>query len=167
VSEHYDFIWRLLRRLGLDAVDADDAAQQVFLVALGPRDAAIKAGSERSFLFGVALRVCQEFRRKYAKQVKHEPLSLELISHGEQPDEVTARHQARAHLQQILDAMPEDVRIVFILFELEDMTAPQISELVSAPVGTVTSRLRRGRELFQNAAREAAASIQAGAELCR
>lgn len=164
VNDHYDFIWRLLRRMGVSTVDADDAAQQVFLVALGPRRGTIKPGSERSFLFGVALRVCREFRRKHAKQAKHDDLSHELVSTEDQPDVISARQQAWQHLQTILDGMPEDIRVAFILFELESLTAPDIAKLLSVPIGTVSSRVRRARELFQNAARTLEATVERGAE---
>jgi RNA polymerase sigma-70 factor (ECF subfamily) len=153
VKGHYDFIWRLLRRMGLSAPDCDDAAQQVFLVALSPRERKVEAGSERSFLFGAALRVCQEFRRKRTRNLQHEPVSPELLAPGHQPDELSARQEAWRRLQTILEAMPEEVRVAFILFELEGMTAPEISALADVPVGTVASRLRRGRDLFQSAVR--------------
>ena len=60
-NDHYDFIWRLLRRLGVGSEKADDASQQVFLVA-AERMQRIKEGSERSFLFGIALRVAHAGR---------------------------------------------------------------------------------------------------------
>jgi RNA polymerase sigma-70 factor (ECF subfamily) len=164
VAEHYDFIWRLLRRMGLTASDADDAAQQVFLVALSPREKSIKAGSERSFLFGVALRVCQEQRRKRARSATHDDVPLDLAADGHQPDELSARQQAWQRLQTILDEMPDDIRVSFVLFELEGLTAPEIAKLVAAPVGTVASRLRRGRELFQNAVQSLEQSIQVETE---
>jgi RNA polymerase sigma-70 factor, ECF subfamily len=162
VRQHYDFIWRLLRRMGLGAADCDDAAQQVFLVALTPRERPIEEGSERSFLFGAALRVCQEFRRKSVRSAAHEPVSLQLRSPAAQPDECSARQQAWRRLQEILEAMPEDIRVAFILFELEGMTAPEISKLAAVPVGTVASRLRRGRELFQSAVRSLEAPAESG-----
>jgi RNA polymerase sigma-70 factor, ECF subfamily len=162
VRQHYDFIWRLLRRMGLGAADCDDAAQQVFLVALTPRERPIEEGSERSFLFGAALRVCKEFRRRTARSSTHEPVSLDLRSPEDQPDELSARGQAWRRLQQILEAMPEDIRVAFILFELEGMTAPEISKLAAVPVGTVASRLRRGRELFHAGVRSLEARPESG-----
>src|SRR4051794_26935212 len=62
VREHHAFVWRLLRRLGVPSMSVDDATQQVFLVALR-RISEIALGSEKSFLFGVALRVASDERR--------------------------------------------------------------------------------------------------------
>src|SRR6266498_1356650 len=61
VDEHFDFIWRSLRRFGLAAADADDAAQRVFVVASGKLER-IDAGKERAFLIGTAYRVLREIR---------------------------------------------------------------------------------------------------------
>jgi len=49
----------------------------------------------------------------------------------------------------VLAQMPLELRTVFVLFELEEMTTPEIAELVGVPVGTAASRLRRAREEFQ------------------
>jgi RNA polymerase sigma-70 factor (ECF subfamily) len=45
--------------------------------------------------------------------------------------------------------MPDNLKEAFILFELEDLTVPQIAELLAIPTGTVASRLRRARAFFQ------------------
>ena len=63
-------------------------------------------------------------------------------------EQLLERRQARALLDQLLDEMPEDLRVVFVLFELEELSTPQIAELCALPIGTVASRLRRAREEF-------------------
>ena len=67
VARDYRMIWRLLRRLGVREHAVDDATQQVFLVA-AERLSEIAPASERSFVFGTALRVCQSMRRKHARE---------------------------------------------------------------------------------------------------
>src|SRR5262245_52875569 len=62
VEEHFDFIGRLLRRMGTPPSELEDATQQVFLVAAGRVDD-ICPGKERSFLFGTAVRVATTARR--------------------------------------------------------------------------------------------------------
>src|SRR5687768_4166665 len=63
----FDFIWRLLRRLGVDEADVDDAAQRVFIVASSKLDQ-IQVGSERTFLFSTALRVASANRRNVGRR---------------------------------------------------------------------------------------------------
>jgi RNA polymerase sigma-70 factor (ECF subfamily) len=60
-----------------------------------------------------------------------------------------ARSQARRQLDRILERMAETLKEAFILFELEDMTVPEIADLLAIPTGTVASRLRRARAFFQ------------------
>lgn len=151
VRREFSFIWRLLRRLGLPAADADDATQQVFLVASRRIDA-IKAGSERAFLFGTALRVASRMRKQNAQQV-HVDISLVELHQdpGPHPDELAERGRARALLDEILASWAEDLRVTFVLYEVEELTMAEIAALLELPMGTVASRLRRARELFTRA----------------
>lgn len=149
VQEHYDFIWRLLSRLGVVGTEVDDAAQQVFMVLVLREGLSIKPGSERAFLYGVALRVAKEFRRKAQSSQNHvAPDPEQLVDVAPDLEAVAARNQARRQLDRILERMPDNLKEAFILFELEDLTVPQIAELLAIPTGTVASRLRRARALF-------------------
>ncbi|HEU4582110.1 MAG TPA: sigma-70 family RNA polymerase sigma factor [Polyangiaceae bacterium] len=150
VQEHYDFIWRLLSRLGVMGTEVDDAAQQVFMVLVTREGLSIKPGSERAFLYGVALRVAKEFRRKAQSSHNHvAPDPERLVDGAPDLEAVAARNQARRQLDRILERMPDNLKEAFILFELEDLTVPQIAELLAIPTGTVASRLRRARAHFQ------------------
>lgn len=149
VRAHYAFVWRLLRRLGLGQGDADDAAQQVFLAASG-RLSAVEPERERSFLYGVALNVGARARRSLGRR-REEPLEAASDRVAPEPnaEQLLERREARALLDQLLDEMPEDLRVVFVLFELEELSTPQIAALCEIPVGTAASRLRRAREDFE------------------
>ncbi|HEX4340973.1 MAG TPA: sigma-70 family RNA polymerase sigma factor [Polyangiaceae bacterium] len=155
VDTHFDFIWRSLRRFGLSAADADDAAQRVFVVASRKLEL-VEQGRERSFLFGTAYRVVREIRRAKARRPES-PLpgdgdEMEAADPSPNPEEFADRSSARALLDQVLAEMPIDSRSVFVLFELEEMTVPEIASMLELPVGTIASRLRRARELFHAAA---------------
>ncbi len=149
VRAHFKEVWRLLRRLGLGEADADDAAQQVFTVAC-TRIASIRAGSERAFLYGCALRAAAKWRESRRQRVQ--PTATGDLDCAEEDvpslDELVDRHKARALLDAILDAMPSDLRTVFVLFELEELPTNEIAELLGIPRGTAASRLRRAREEF-------------------
>jgi RNA polymerase sigma-70 factor (ECF subfamily) len=151
IQNDYRLIWRLLRRLGVPADAVDDAAQEVFLI-MAERLSDIRENSERSFAFGTAIRVAHSARRRLARA----PVSTEgefgagnfAASPVPGPDELSDQKRARELLNRVLDAMPLDLRTVFILFELEGLRSPEIAELVGVPLGTVASRLRRARENF-------------------
>ena len=151
---HFDFVWRSLRRLGLSGSDADDATQEVFLVA-SRKLASIVDGSERQFLFGTAQRVASTRRRSLKR--RREELQDSIDEHDEQsapgPERLTELSRARTQLQELLDDMSLELRAPFILFELEELTVPQIAELLGLPLGTASSRLRAAREEFHAAVR--------------
>jgi RNA polymerase sigma-70 factor (ECF subfamily) len=159
VRAHIAFVWRALRRFGASEADAADATQQVFIVATSRLDR-IEPGRERAFLFGIALRVASKVRRSRARK----PLALfgddaDADDHAAEwpsTEELVDQRRARVVLDSILDGMTDDLRAVFVLYELEQMTMAEIADLLELPSGTVASRLRRAREYFQrHAARTA------------
>jgi len=155
-----DFVWRSLRRLGVPASWADDATQQVFLVAQR-KITTILAGRERAFLFAVAVNVAAHVRRAAMRrrEVLGEDAS-ELVDPAPLPDATLERTRARALLDDVLDAMDLDLRTVLVLSELEEMTMADIAEMLSLPPGTVASRLRRAREEFHKQAQRARARAE-------
>jgi RNA polymerase sigma-70 factor (ECF subfamily) len=159
-SEHHDFIWRLLRRLGLNTGGADDAAQHVFLVA-AERIVDIKLGSERSFLFGTALRVARSQSRSDRRWVLEEDMDVRRSEAG-RPEELIDHQRAVDLMGRILDGMTLDLRTVFVLSELEGMTMPEVAALVEIPVGTAASRLRRAREAFRAAVAALESQLKSG-----
>lgn len=161
--ENFRLIWRLVRRLGLPETAADDAAQQVFLIAAERLDDIVQ-GSERAFAFGTALRVARTAQRKLGREAPTDASDLER-SPLPSPDDLADQKRARDMLDAVLERMPEDLRTTFILFELEGLKTREIAEVASIPLGTVASRLRRARELFHVLVAEAthAVSLPGGA----
>jgi RNA polymerase sigma-70 factor, ECF subfamily len=149
VQTEVDFVWRLLRRVGLSRPDADDAAQQVFLVA-SRRLQVLQAGKERSFLYGTAVRIAANLRRGLRRRRERpEPELPEQTDDGAPPDELLERRRARVFLDELLAQLPEELRRVLVLAEIEQLTLASIAELEQIPAGTAASRLRRAREAFR------------------
>jgi RNA polymerase sigma-70 factor (ECF subfamily) len=152
VEAHFAFIARSVRRLGVPDTDVEDAAQQVFLIAAQKLDRVVP-GNEKAFLFGIATRVASEARRALRRRTVRESAvakTADVVSVT--PEELARERQARVVLDEILDAMPEDLRPVFTLFELEELTMAEIAILLGIPSGSVASRLRRAREIFHSEA---------------
>jgi RNA polymerase sigma-70 factor (ECF subfamily) len=150
VLQNFDFVWRLLRRLGVESADVDDAAQQVFLIA-ARRIATIAQGRERTFLYGIALRLAATLRRNLRRRRKWvETAPADCASPDGTPHDDLERRQALALLDEALAALPHDLRVVFVLAELEELTMADVAALVGIPTGTVASRLRRARKEFSN-----------------
>src|SRR6202035_5427514 len=149
VDAQYDFVWRTLRYLGLPDADAQDGAQQVLCV-LARRLDEIAPGAERPFLFSTAMRVAAGLRRSARRRPEETETDLDALA-AATPDAEALLDERRAHevLQRVLAALPVELRLVFVLYELEELTSPEIAGMLGVPVGTVASRLRRGREAFQ------------------
>jgi RNA polymerase sigma-70 factor (ECF subfamily) len=152
VRTYHDFIWRLLRRLGIPAANVDDATQQVFCVAARRIDE-IAPGSERSFLFGTALRVASDDRRSARHREQPDGELDRHVSPQPDPEDLVEKNRRRRLLDEILSAMPIELRAILVLFELEQMTKSEVAELLGIPEGTTMSRLRRARKEFQAIAR--------------
>ena len=136
-------------RCGVPAADVDDAVQQVFIVANEKLDT-IRAGRERSFLFGVAARVASHARRAQARlESARERYSKSPLDAPPDPEHLTQQLQSRDLLDRVLDAMPDEERTVFVLFELEELAVKEVAELLDLAPQTVIQRLRRARTVFK------------------
>lgn len=151
-QRHFDLVWRTVRRLGVPPEAVDDAAQEVFVIA-SRRLASIEEGKERAFLYGTAVRVASTARRTSSRRRTVPPAdeAIDPADPGPAADELIDRKRARALLDDLVARLPDDTRPVFVLYELEGLTMDEIATCLEVPPGTVASRLRRAREVFQAA----------------
>lgn len=144
--EHFDFVYRNLRRMGVPDSAVDDALQDVYLVVLRHVDSYRHGTHARAWLFAIAMRVAGNYRRALRRRgvlstfVDDQPDPRRL-----DPFDLTAHAQAGRILQAFLDRLDDERRAVFVLSELEQMSAPEIARVLSANVNTVYSRLRAAR----------------------
>jgi RNA polymerase sigma-70 factor (ECF subfamily) len=153
VREHFAFVWRVLRRLGLAPADADDAAQKVMLV-LARRLEDVREGSERAFLSRTAVFIAAKEKRAHRRaRWGADVEETDLVDPRAAPDACLEQARARRTLDRILERLPDEQRVVFVLFEIEGLSQSEVAEVVGAPQGTVASRLRRARETVLSMAR--------------
>lgn len=144
--EHFDFVYRNLRRMGVPDSAVDDALQDVYLVVLRHVDSYRPGTPARAWLFAIAMRVAGNYRRALRRRgiaatfLDDHPDAVRL-----DPFDLTARAQAGQVLQAFLDRLDDERRAVFVLAELEQMSAPEIARVLSANINTVYSRLRAAR----------------------
>jgi RNA polymerase sigma-70 factor, ECF subfamily len=157
VAEHFDLLWRFLHRLGVRSADVDDAVQEV-IVVLARRLEQIEVGRERAFVLSTAYRVSSDFRRRVRRRREVDDSALiERESNERDPESWLAQKRLRGLLEHVLEQLPLELRAVFVLYELEELTMAEIATTLDLPPGTVASRLRRARETFE---RHAAAALQ-------
>jgi len=154
-TEHHAFVWRSLLRLGVDEHRVDDAVHDAFMVVAKRLHEFEGRASMRTWLFAIVMRVAQSLRRDAARErTRRERLQGE-------PDPVALpfdRTDAARTLQALLDRLDDDQRAVFVMAELEGMTAPEIAAVIGAKVPTVYSRLRLAREAIERLVARARAS---------
>lgn len=142
---HGSALSRHLARLGVPSAELDDARQEVFIVAARKVEQ-IHPGSERAFLFATALRIARNARRGCRRRENlASSLSEAAGSPGPTTEELAEELQRRARLDDVIDRMPDDALLVFLLAELEEMSVPAVARRLGLPGGTVASRLRRAR----------------------
>ena len=148
---HFHCVWRYLKRIGLNDADADDCAQQAFMVLARKIDF-VTIGKERAYLCRTAHRVAADLRKKAHR--RHEIIEDDNSEEPEReslnPENLTGQRAARAMLDRVLEQLPLDLRTVFVLYEIEEFTTDQIAETLEIASGTVASRLRRAREKFRS-----------------
>lgn len=145
-ERHHDFVWRSLRYLGVAGHAVDDATQDVFIVVhrrLGEFDVRL---SMRSWLFGIARRIADKYRVRMARTA-----GLRVLPDpgAPLPDEALARREAASVLEAFLSELPAEQREVFVLAELEGLSAPEIATAVDAKLNTVYSRMRLARRAYE------------------
>jgi len=159
---HFRDVWRIVRRFGVPENCADDAAQEVFIIA-SRRLADIVPGSERPFLLASAVRVAANLRRSLGarRECPEDDSAPEGIDPRPNAEALLDQKRLRQMLDAVLDELSDDLRVAFVLYELEGMSSPEIGELLGIPVGTVASRLRRAREAFEQGVTSLKARVRA------
>lgn len=145
VYETYvDYVYRCLRHLGVSDASLEDAVQDVFLVVhdkLGGFDGSAKLST---WLYAIVIRVARRYRTRRAHAVLEDaPAAHCTHAHA-------AANEQLALARSALAALDEGKREVFVLSEIEQMSAPEIAAITELPVNTVYSRLRAARALFNH-----------------
>lgn len=161
LHRHYGGVWRAVRRFGVPDEAAEDATQEVFIVA-SRKLVTIVEGQELRYLYGIAMRVAANRRRAVAarREVVDSESVQAAVSQAPAADALLEQRRLRELLDRALDALPDDLRTTLVLFELEGFSEREIAETCSIPLGTVASRLRRARQAFHKAALRLRADLE-------
>jgi RNA polymerase sigma-70 factor (ECF subfamily) len=145
------FVWRTLRHLGIAESDIDDVCQDVFVAVHRKIGGFEGRSSLKTWIYGICLRVSSDHRR--LAHVRRE-LPVAEVSQGTlAPTQVedVERGEARRLLLRLLEALDEDKRAVFVLYEIEELSMKEVAEAVGCPLQTAYSRLHAARKLILEA----------------
>jgi RNA polymerase sigma-70 factor, ECF subfamily len=153
ISEHAGFVWRVLIHLGVPQGQLEDLSQDVFLVVLRQLEGFQERSSLRTWLYGICRNVAASARRQ--RSLRSELLSGELPEVIVQPAQegVVWIKQAHARLIEAMSELDEEQRMVFVLYEIEELSMEDIASAMQAPPSTCYSRLYVAREKIQQALR--------------
>lgn len=153
---HAEMVWRSLRRLGVPEASVDDALQEVFLVVHRRLHEFEGRSSLKTWLFGIVLGVARNQRRSARRRAPEGALASEVDDElpspsGRNPEGSAQAAEAVRTLHALLDELDEDKRQVFVMADLEELTAPEIAAALSLNVNTVYARIRAARQAFEQA----------------
>jgi len=151
--EHFDFVWRNVRRLGVPEASADDAVQDVFVVVHRRLAEFEGRSSIRTWLFGILARVARDHRRTQARQtIKTVAMAAEAGPEpAPTPADLAVRREAAQILEELLGQIDDEKREIFVLVELEQMSVADVADALSLNVNTTHARLRAARQQFEAA----------------
>lgn len=146
-EQHFDFVWRSLRLLGVGPEAVEDATQDVFSVVSRQLARFEGRSSLRTWLFGIVQRVAANQRRKARRKLRQlAPLDDNAISHEPTPHSQAEAAEAIDVVQSFCATLDVERRAVFVLALLEELPASEVSQALDIPINTVYSRVRTLRE---------------------
>jgi RNA polymerase sigma-70 factor (ECF subfamily) len=158
-EEHFAFVWRNVRSLGVPPSSVEDVVQDAFVVVhrrLADFDPT--RASLRTWLFGILRRTVADHRRTLRRKpaqfgTKEGDAEVLALSDTQRmgPHEVAARAEALKALAAVLDELDDEKREVFVLAEIEQMSVPEIAQAIDINVNTAYARLRAARKDFEEA----------------
>jgi RNA polymerase sigma-70 factor (ECF subfamily) len=148
-EDHFDYVHRTLRRLGVPPSDVDDLAQEVFIVMWRRWSEYDQRRGLRAWLSGIAFNIVGSHRRRRARLFPVADLDpADEAPHGE--DELAAS-RARRMVLRVLERLPDRYRTILVLRDIDGMPMRQIAALQGVPLFTAYTWLRKARRHFANA----------------
>jgi RNA polymerase sigma-70 factor (ECF subfamily) len=145
-AEHFAFVWRSAKRLGVPLSAVDDAVQDVFLVAHHKLHEFEGRSSLRTWLFGITRKVVREHRPNRTSAPREAADLDALPSQDVGPLRSAEQAQSARLLQLLLDELEEERRAAFILVDLEELSVPEAAEVLGVNLNTLYSRVRAARQ---------------------
>jgi RNA polymerase sigma-70 factor (ECF subfamily) len=147
VDQHYESVFRFAYRLSGTSHEAEDISQQAFLDAQRKLDTLRDPDKVRAWLFMIVRNL---YRRQIRDRVTHGEVALEVlvepVDQKRGSDKQVERSLDSESLQQVLNELPEEFRSVLLLFYFRELSYREIAEQLDVPIGTVMSRLSRGKK---------------------
>jgi len=146
--DHASFVARVVQQLGAERGAVEDLVHDVFLVVARRLQDFDPQRSLRGWLFGISRNIVHSHSRGARRRACR-------TQHAAPPSPSPAteddlwRQRAAAHVDRFLAGLPPEMQLVFVMSEVEDMSAPEIAEALGLNCNTIYSRVRRTRRRFE------------------
>lgn len=161
IVPHLDAAYNFARFLSRDPDAAQDIVQEAFLRAYRSFEN-YRGGDPRAWLFAIVRNCCHAWRQQNRRKTHFEQhlqdeggtddgVEHQIASEEDSPETALLRRSEQHRVRAVIDGLPEAMREILVLRELEDLSYRQIAEIIDAPIGTVMSRLARARQEFGEA----------------
>jgi RNA polymerase sigma-70 factor (ECF subfamily) len=157
-EEHFAFVWRNARRLGIADSHLDDVVQDVFVVVHRKLSEFEGRSSVRTWLFGIVLRTVRDHWRTVRRKAgelgpQAGDIDVDTVHEAEErgPHARATQAEAVRRLHALLDTLGQEKREIFVLAELEQLSVVEIAELLEVNLNTAYARLRAARAEFEAA----------------
>ncbi|MET0386425.1 MAG: sigma-70 family RNA polymerase sigma factor [Polyangiales bacterium] len=146
VRAHSQYVWRVLRCLGVREADIDDLCQETFVVVHRKWPSYEPRGALRTWIYAIALRVVSDYRKRAHR--KRETLVAEPpdVRVGAEQEQKLERREDWQLLDHLMHTLTDDQRQVFVLFEIEELAMAEVAQVVGCPLQTAYSRLHAARK---------------------
>jgi RNA polymerase sigma-70 factor (ECF subfamily) len=166
IAQYHQPLYSLIARSVVDPADAADTTQEVFIKVFRSIRGFHGESSLRTWLYRIAVHEASNQRRWWSRHKRQEltidssldssssddegfSLAATLADHGTSPFDHAAQAELRYHVEEALHQLPEAFRTVVVLREIEGFAYEEIAEILNVNVGTVKSRLTRGRSALR------------------
>ncbi len=151
-DRHHEAVYRLVSRLlRMEASEIDDIVQITFLEAWRSAAKYSAKGAVKSFLFGVAANTVRHHVRSSKRRrdafADWQPPAVAMTA----PDEALSRAQQVQTLAAALDRLPHDLRVAYVLCDLEDVPGVEVARMIDVRAGTLWRRLHDARKALREA----------------
>lgn len=169
-KQYFDFVWASVRRLGVSPPATDDVVQEVFIVIHSRLHTLQQPQALRSWIYGVVRRTVSDYHRsRRSKEASGAIMAREpsMTRSPPTPFDLTEQNDQLALLWSLLEELDEPKRDVFAMAELDELTVPEIAEILEIPLNTAYSRLRAARQAFEEALARRSAQREGQGRSCR
>ncbi len=151
ISDYGKDIYSFCKHLTNNPLEADDLYQDTFLRVIELKEKIEYSNNPKSYLLSIALRIWKNKKRKFAWRKRI--ADVRYIDMGESAelsleDGITIKEKDES-IRMAVNRLPEKLKIVVLLFYMEDLQTAQIAETMKIPIGTVLSRLYRARKILK------------------